>query len=267
MFNATPVAIAFMIGPVAVHWYGIFLVAALVAALLVLRPAWRRLNLPADGLADLLLVMVVGGVIGARLYYVIYAWPYYLEHLNETWQPWRGGLAIHGAWVGGLIVGWLWARRQAWPWWKILDQLVVALPLGQAIGRWGNYFNQELFGRPTNLPWGIPIDLANRPAGWELFTRFHPTFLYESLLDLILFGWLWSRRSGARPVGEQTAFYLLGYSLIRFVMEFWRVDYSPAIAGVRWAQIFSGLIIILAGGWLLRRPVRRLLLFVTKDKS
>ncbi len=249
MITYLPDAIALSLGPLAIHWYGIFLVSGVIAALLVIRQRWPGTGRTKDQLFDLVFVLLLGGLLGARLYYVIYAWSYYVAHLDEIIQIWRGGLAIHGAWIGGLVAGWLYSRRHHWQFWPLVDRLVIGLPLGQAIGRWGNYFNQELFGRPTTAPWGIPIDLENRPVGLEQFNYFHPTFLYESVLALVLFGLLLLSSRSTRPVGEQTAIYVFGYSLIRFLMEFWRIDYSPEVFGVRWAQIFSAAMMVGVVGW------------------
>ncbi len=119
------------------------------------------------------------------------------------------------------------------------------MPLGQAIGRWGNYFNQELYGRPTNLPWGIPISPAYRVAGYEQFKYFHPTFLYESLLNLSLFLILLTlQRTRRSALGTTSALYLIGYALIRIAMEQFRIDVTPTLLGVRWPVVVSGVVLL-----------------------
>lgn len=212
-----------------------------------------------------MLSLILVGLIGARLYYVLYAWSYYHNHLVEIVQLWQGGLAIHGTLIGGGLAAWWYARRHRLSFLLLIDLAVPAMALGQAIGRWGNYFNQELFGRPTALPWGIPIDPSHRPSAFASFEFFHPTFLYESALDLILVGvlvWLIRRWPNRRP-GNIAAVYAIGYGIIRLAMEFLRVDYSPIVAGVRWAGVVS--VALILGGWLWLN-LRNIKLLLTASK-
>src|SRR3990167_4879685 len=175
----------------------------------------RALGLMAR-LPELAFGLVVSGLVGARLYHVLNEWSYYWAHPLRIFAVWNGGLAIHGALIAGLIFLWFYTKRQStsylpsdamhqalqagklpatsYLFW-LLDLLAPAVLLGQAIGRWGNYFNQELFGYPTSLPWSIPISLENRPLAFQTANYFHPTFLYESLWDLMGFVLLLDRKS------------------------------------------------------------------------
>ena len=230
--------------------------ALLLCLFLVLRLAKSR-GLNSDQIYDLAFWSVLGGIIGARLYEVfILNWSYYAANLSAIVKIWEGGLAIHGAIIGGATAVWLWARVNRQNFWQLVDLIALAMPLGQAIGRWGNYFNQELFGYPTNWPIGLPIAKNWRPLGWENFTYFQPTFLYESLLDLILFLILLLifQKIKTRN-GTIFLFYLIGYAVIRFLMEFLRLDPTSTLGPWRWPQFISLLIFFLALIVLFRRNV------------
>ena len=204
----------------------------------------RKKGIKSDDVYDLAFWLVIAGIVGARLYEVFFIdWDYYKNNLSAIFKIWQGGLAIHGAIIAGLIVLWFWAKKKKFSFWRLTDWLAAPLALGQAIGRWGNYFNQELFGPPTNLPWGIPISQANRPAPFIDTQYFHPAFFYESILDLVLFLIIiWAIKRGYRT-GWATVIYFLGYGLIRFFMEFIRIDETPQIFGLRLPQLASLLII------------------------
>lgn len=254
-FNPSP--ILFQWGEVAIYWYGFFLALALASGFLVVRYLGRRRGLAGESIDSLAVWAAAGGLIGARLYEVAINWFYYQKNLTAIWRVWEGGLAIHGALIGGGLAIYFWARKNKIDFWRLADLTVIGLALGQAIGRWGNYFNQELFGRPTSWPWGIPIAPANRPTGYELFEYFQPAFLYESILNLILFlilFILWRRQIKS---GRLTLIYLAGYAAIRFLMEFIRIDPAAFWFGLRLAQwvslaIFFGVAII----WFFWRPDR-----------
>jgi prolipoprotein diacylglyceryl transferase len=158
----------------------------------------------------------------------------YRGHWVDALKIWDGGLGIWGGILGGVVVGVLIARHRGISAPRLLDTVAPAIPLAQAIGRWGNWFNQELFGRPTRLPWGLRIDLANRPAGYERFTTFHPTFLYESLWDLVVVGIVLvaERRLRLRP-GRLFAVYVAAYTFGRFFTEWLRIDPSHRFFGLR----------------------------------
>ena len=241
-----PQPILFTLGPITVRWYGLLIALALLICILVAVWLGKKRNLEANQIYDLALGAAIGGIAGARLYDVFFiAWDYYHDHLLDIFKIWQGGLAIHGAVIGGLAVLLIFTLYKKIFLLSFLD-LFVVLPLGQAIGRWGNYFNQELFGRPTNLPWGIPIDPANRPPQYPDQQYFHPTFLYESVLNLILFVILLIIFKKTPRPGVIFCLYLIGYGLIRIFTEFIRIDETTLIFGVRLPQVVSGAVIIVA---------------------
>ncbi|MBI4281266.1 prolipoprotein diacylglyceryl transferase [Candidatus Uhrbacteria bacterium] len=244
-----PSRILATVGGFTIYWYGLAYVVAIVAGLLLTRWLARKKNLDASWLVDLTTILFIAGIIGARLWYVLAIEPsYFLAHPLEAFMIWHGGLAIHGGIAGALVALWFWIRRHHLSFFDLTDLLVPALALGQAIGRWGNYFNQELFGRPTNLPWGIPIDPPNRIAPFTNAQYFHPTFLYESVGDLVIAIILIVslRRFGAP--GRTTFLYLALYALLRFGTEFIRIDPTPTFGGLRLPQWVS---LAMIGGALL----------------
>jgi phosphatidylglycerol---prolipoprotein diacylglyceryl transferase len=246
--NFSPNPVLFQFGPLIVRYYGLIIALALFLAVLLGLKLAKKAGFTADEVFDLSFWLALVGLIGARLYEVLILEPgYFLSHLSEIVKIWHGGLAIHGAIIGGVIALLVWCRRNKKDFWLTADIIAVVLPLAQALGRWGNYFNQEVFGRPTNLPWGIFITPTNRPAGFSENQYFHPTFLYESVLNLILFLILFIvYRKNKLKKGQYLAVYLIGYGVIRFLMEFIRIDQTAMILGLRWPQIFS-LILIMIG--------------------
>jgi len=253
--NFLPQPILLQIGFLQIHWYGFLIALGALAGLTVILYLAKKYGLKKDDVYNLTFYLIIFGLIGDRLYYVGYAWPYYSQHLLDIFKIWEGGLAIHGAMIAGIIVIYLYGHRHKINPWLLLDIFIIALPLAMAFGRWGNYFNQELFGRPTDLPWGIPILPAKRPPEFMNDNYFHPTFLYESLWDLIIFAFLyaWHKLRLAKNnknleqiqgLGNIAIVYFILYSIARFLNEFLRIDYSPYWLGLRWAQIFSLVIII-----------------------
>jgi len=260
LHNYQPSAVLATIGPLKIYWYGLIIALAIVAAAMVAIKLARCYHIKKELLWDLFFYLVIFGLIGDRLVDVfLYDWGYFSQHLWEIPQIWHGGMAIHGALLFGLVTLWIYTRRKKLSFWLLGDILMPVVAIGQAIGRWGNYFNQEIFGRPTDLPWGIPIDWLYRPAGYENFTHFQPLFLYESLgclaLGLILLGWHWWRLK--RPqwrAGNILIAYLVGYAILRFSLEFLRLDAQPALFGLRTGQWLSALLLVLAVGlWGARR--------------
>jgi len=254
MFTYIPNRVLLEIGPLTVHWYGLLVVTGFLVGFSVFYYLFKKYQLKTDGAYNLFFYTIIFGLIGARVYYIFYAWSYYSQHPLDILKVWQGGLAIHGAIIAAVVVIYFYSKKKGWSVWLITDLAATALPLSLAIGRWGNYFNQELFGRPTDLPWGIPVAVVSRPAEFINFTHFHPTFLYEFILDLILFGilmFIHFRKFRNQKLeirnwksGNITLLFLFGYSLIRFLMEFLRVDYSPVFWGMRWAQLVSLIIMV-----------------------
>lgn len=267
----TPDPFALQIGPFALRWYGLLIVAgALAGAWVAAREARRRGQNP-DHAWDMLVFTLIVGILGARLYHVLSSpagtalgWRYYfVEHPFTDVQIggltipfptalaiWEGGLGIYGAVLGGALAIWLYVRRHQLNFLQWLDIGAYGLITGQAIGRWGNFFNQELYGRPTTLPWGIPIDTAHRlPQFVDLppDTRFHPTFLYESLWNFLALGiMLWVSRRFADRLrnGDIALLYLILYPLGRFLVEFQRPD-AWTILGLPTAQWIA--VVLIAG--------------------
>jgi len=214
----------------------------------------KHYQITKDQIIDLSFYLIISSLIGARVYEIFLELPYYLAQPMEMIKVWRGGLAIHGAILGGLIALGLFVRKnKTFNFWKLAAIIVPALALGQALGRFGNYFNQELFGKPTDLPWGIPIDLLNRSNDYISANYFHPTFLYESLGSLVIFGLLLlghyliikKKKTTIANFRLIVLIYIILYSTLRFLLEFIRIDSTPILGSLRWPQIASlGLIII-----------------------
>ncbi|HXJ82073.1 MAG TPA: prolipoprotein diacylglyceryl transferase [Candidatus Methylomirabilis sp.] len=237
---ASPGAIAFYLGPFTIRWYGILVAVGLgVGFWLAHREALAE-NLPADDILRVGQWAVIAGFIGARAYEVIFNWGYYGRYPSKIIAIWEGGLAIHGGLIVGLLVGVYLAHRWKVPLWRGLDVIAPSIAIGQAIGRWGNFFNEEAFGRPTDLPWKLYISPAHRPAPFAHDEFFHPTFLYESLWDLLVFLALvlWLRpRLRERP-GALFFCYIGLYSVGRFAIESLRLD-SFWLDGFRVPQLAS----------------------------
>ena len=201
---ASPGAIAVQLGPLTVRWYGILTAAAIVVALWLVDRRARAEGLLADDIAGCATWAVLTGYVGARLYEVVFNWDYYGNHWAKIPAVWEGGLAIHGGIIVGGLVGAGLAARRGLPVLRTLDIVAPSVAIAQAIGRWGNFFNEEAFGGPTDLPWKLYISPARRPLEYRSAEYFHPAFLYESLWDLAVFvalvGWLrprWRDRPGA----------------------------------------------------------------------
>jgi phosphatidylglycerol---prolipoprotein diacylglyceryl transferase len=180
----------------------------------------------------------------ARLYYVLFEWQRYSQNPSKIFAIWEGGIAIHGAIIGGVIAGLIFARINKIYFWQLVDLIAPALILGQAIGRWGNFFNSEAFGAPTGLPWKLYISPEFRPLDYKQFDYFHPTFLYESIWNLMVFALLiylffWGLRHRDRlKLGTLGCVYLAAYSSGRVWIEALRTD-SLMLGFLKVAQIIS----------------------------
>jgi len=244
-----PEATIFSYSNISLYWYGLFAVLGILSALLITLFLTKKFGLAKEKIFDLAFWMIIVGLIGARLYHVILEWGYYSHYPMDIIKVWQGGLAIHGGIIAGLLVLFFFARKEKINFWFLAGLFAPGIALGQAIGRWGNYFNQELFGLPTNLPWGIPIDLMQRPINYLSSDFFHPTFLYESIGDLIIFVVLLivalklAKKNNAQSKILILS-YLIAYSVLRFSLEFLRTDTTAIVFGIRWPQIASVIIII-----------------------
>ena len=245
MFRS-PGAIAVELGPFAIRWYGILIASGMALGLWLASREARRRGEDSETLIKTAELALVGGLVGARLYYVLFNWEYYGRFPDKILAVWEGGLAIHGGLIGGLLVGGLYAWLKRLPLLTYLDIVAPSLALGQAIGRWGNFFNEEAFGRPTDLPWKLSVSPPHRPAEFAQVEFFHPTFLYESLWDLgvFLLCFLFRRRLALAP-GSLFLLYLGAYSVGRLLIEGLRTD-SLMLGPLRVAQVVSGLGIALA---------------------
>jgi phosphatidylglycerol:prolipoprotein diacylglycerol transferase len=245
--------VIFQIGPLSIRWYGVLIMAGVILGLVLAGREAKRQTVSIEFIYDLFFYMLISAIVGARLYYVIFSWDQYRNNLAEIFAFWHGGLAIHGAIIGGIVSALIHTHLKGVSFWQVADICAPSLILGQAIGRWGNFFNQEAFGGPTNLPWGIFIDKAHRPLHYIQQTHFHPTFLYESLWNFCVFLFLlWVRRKRSIISGDVFLAYLMLYSTGRFWIEGLRTD-SLMFAGFRIAQIVSLCLILLASITLIQR--------------
>jgi prolipoprotein diacylglyceryl transferase len=226
------------IGPLDLRMYGLLIAIGVIVAVWLFgrRLEQRRFGTPDD--ASSIAIWAVGaGLIGARLYHVLTDWSRFSDDLGRIPAIWEGGLGIPGGLVAGIGVGLYMAHRKGIPMGVAATCAAPAIPLAQAIGRWGNWFNQELFGRPTDLPWALEVDPQYVPTGFAADTTFHPTFLYESLWTLALAALLIIiDRTIVLGPGRLMGVYVLGYGVGRFWIEGLRIDRATEVAGLRWNQ-------------------------------
>jgi prolipoprotein diacylglyceryl transferase len=247
------------VGPLELHAYGLMLLLGILAAVWLTGIRWTRRGGDWDLVLRVAMWGVAGGIIGARAYHVVTSWS---DVPDEWWGPfavWRGGLGVWGGIAGGVLAGAIVVRRSGNSVFEFMNAAAPGLLLAQAIGRWGNYFNQELFGEPTDLPWGLEIDPVRRPAEFADAETFHPTFLYE-------FGWnlvgvlvllLVDRRFRIKPPGL-FALYVAWYTFGRTFEELIRIDPSHEYFGFRLNFYVSATLFVLAVIWFVwaqRRPV------------
>ena len=238
---------AVSVGPLTIYLYSVFILTGAVAGYYLARPEARRFRINPRVLQESLFFGVVPGIVGARLYHVIDQSAYYAADPLQAFAIWNGGLAILGGLAGGLLGLWVFwkLRRRAGtfgkglPFLRLLDIWAPSVLLAQAVGRFGNWTNQEAFGPPTDLPWGVYIEPAHRPAEYAAQTHFHPTFFYEAGLDFLgLTALLLLRpRLRAKP-GAVLGAYLVIYAAGRFAVEFLRFD-TAALAGIPLAQVLA----------------------------
>lgn len=231
------------LGPLTIHFYGLMLLLAIAGAIWLSGIRYVRRGGNWDLMFQVAVWGVLAGVVGARLYHDVTSWNE-VSQIDAWWAPfavWRGGLGAYGGIPAGILAGWLVIRRAGESTPKMLDIVAPGLLLAQGVGRWGNWWNQELFGKPTSLPWGLEIDLSHRPVGYERFSTFHPTFLYEFSLAIVGVGLLLliERRFKLRSPAL-FALYVAYYALFRFFMELLRIDPAHEFLGLRlnaWVSI------------------------------
>ncbi|MEA5582013.1 prolipoprotein diacylglyceryl transferase [Nodularia harveyana UHCC-0300] len=261
----SPGPIIVEIGPISIRWYGLLIATSVLIGVSLSQYLAKRRNVNPELISDLSIWLVIGAIPAARLYYVLFQWSEYSQQPERIIAIWQGGIAIHGAIIGGTLAALIFAKVNQISFWQLADLVAPSVILGQAIGRWGNFFNSEAFGRPTDLPWRLYIPTINRPPGLANFEYFHPTFLYESLWNLIVFALLMTlffRGLSGQPrlrLGTIFLAYLVAYSCGRVWIEGFRID-SLMLGPLRIAQFvsLSGILVGLAGlGWLylMKRPL------------
>jgi prolipoprotein diacylglyceryl transferase len=233
----SPSSNVWYIGPLPLRAYALCIIAGIIVAMIIATRRWKARGGTADSMELMVVVGVPFGIVGARLYHVITDYELYFgpgRHPLNALKIWEGGLGIWGAIAFGVLGGYLVARRRRIAFPALLDAIAPAILVAQAIGRLGNYFNQELFGRPTTLPWALEIAPQYRPEGYAQFATFHPTFLYEMVWNLIAAALLvWLDRRFRLGHGKVFALYVLLYTGGRFWIEALRIDTVNEIAGFR----------------------------------
>lgn len=240
----------FQIGKFQLRWYSVCIATGIFVAYFLARRRLEKYPITPEDLDEGLFWGVIFGILGARLYYVAFNWSYYSRYPSEIWKIWHGGLAIHGAFFSALLTIYFYSKiKKRFTFVHASDLFTSVLPIAQAIGRWGNFFNYEAYGRPTKLPWGMFVPPERRIPGFDMDTHFHPTFLYESLWNIAVFTFLYlivEKRK--KSYGETTALYLILYSIGRFWIEGLRLD-SLYAGELRTAQIVSIILIVFGSSW------------------
>ena len=250
--QSPPSSVLFELNGFSVHYYGVIMFFAIVSGLIAIRYAAKKFykEVNTDIILDILPPIILFSLLGARLYYVLMDFDYYAKHVNQIFAVWQGGMSIHGGIIGGVLTGIILAKIKKISFFKYADVFAYGLLIGQAVGRFGNYFNCEAFGKPCSLPViRLFIPEAYRPSEYVQYSYFHPTFLYESLWNvLVFFILLFGVRKfvQAKNLSDGTIFfsYLILYSVGRFFIEFCRIDSVRNILGFHVAQVVSLLIII-----------------------
>lgn len=240
----------FPVGPLEIRVYGLMYIVAIAAAIWITARRWTALGGERQLVEDVALVGVPAGLVGARLYFLATSWD---QVPDQWWGPfaiWQGGLGVWGGIALGTLAGVVLLRRRGASVTRFLDAAAPGLLVAQAIGRVGNYFNQELFGGPTSLPWGLEIEPAFRPEAYAAFSTFHPTFLYEGLWNLTLAaGLVWlGRRRDIRAPGL-FALYVAGYSFGRIFEELLRIDPSYLLLGLRLNLYVAAGFVLVGAAW------------------
>lgn len=239
--------IAFQVGPLTIYWYGLIIMTGILLGLWLATRESVRQGLPKDTFSDLLFIVLPVAIISARLYYVTFEWTYYSQNPSQIFAIWEGGIAIHGALLGSYIAGYIFSKRKKISFLKLADIAAPSIVLGQAIGRWGNFMNQEAHGREVSRAFLEQLYLPDVIINQMYIDGqyYHPTFLYESVWSTIIFGLLLYARRKRLVEGELFFSYLVLYSIGRFFIEGMRTDSLMLSEGLRVAQLVSiGLICI-----------------------
>jgi phosphatidylglycerol:prolipoprotein diacylglycerol transferase len=250
--------VLFTIGPIQVRYYGLMYVLFILVGIFLIKKEVKRKNisLTEDDVINMVMFLVLTGILGARIYYVVFNWDYYGSHLLEIPAVWHGGLAIHGGLIGGVIAGLYFCKKRSLSFLELADAIAPAIILGQVFGRFGNFMNGDAHGIPTKMPWGIvfpPESIAGSQFGP---VPLHPTMLYEMFLNFLIFLVLWGIRKRDYQHGFLFCLYLILYSIDRFFVSFFRAD-SLMIGGFRAAHVISIVIVILSGVFMFRKKLWR----------
>lgn len=225
-----------------IRYYSLMFFCAILSAFLIcvfLIKKCQNEKITLNFFYDLFPIVVLFGILGARLCYVLSSLSYYSKNPFEIFAIWHGGISIQGGILFGVLAGFVFSKIKKVPFLALADVLIPALPLAQSIGRWGNYFNQEAFGTPTNLPWGLFIEPKFRPFEYMNFEYFHPTFLYESILDFVIFLILLRLAKEHKTNGQIFFLYFVLYAIVRFLIEGIRIDSVLNIGAFPIAQVVS----------------------------
>lgn len=248
----SPGEVAFTIFGFPVYYYGIILALAIFVGVYTADFLYKKYYDKVSYIFDFTPYMIILGILGARLYYCTVNYSYYIVHPFEIFNIRQGGLSIHGMIIVGIISLYVFSRIYKISFLKLADVFLCGTALAQSIGRWGNFFNSEAFGTPTNLPWKLFIPLSHRPLEYINFEYFHPTFLYESILDFCIFLVLLFCFKKKLANGKIASLYLILYSVVRIFVEHFRIDSILNVAGFPVAQVVSFFLIILGTIGLIR---------------
>jgi len=256
----SPSLSSFSVGPITIHFYALCIITGIATAIWIGRKRYANLGGNPDDVSEVAIWAVPFGIIGGRIYHVITSPSQYFGANGnpiDALRIWEGGLGIWGAISLGAVGAYLYFRthKTSLNFRQLLDSLAPGVVVAQAIGRVGNYFNQEVFGKPTELPWGLEIDLANRPNGFESYSTFHPTFLYELLWCLVVAVLLIKLPGFLKQItpkqGDVFALYILGYTAGRVWIETLRIDEANLIFGLRLNIWVSFIVLITASAYLI----------------
>jgi phosphatidylglycerol:prolipoprotein diacylglycerol transferase len=237
--------VAIQAGPISIHWYGILIDTAFILGVALAYYHAKKTQLSTEHLLNMIILIIPAAMIGARLYYVIFNWKSFAYNPMEAFAIWHGGLAIHGGLLGGVIVGYLYIRKYNLNFWKFADVVAPSIILGQSIGRWGNFINQEAYGYPVSKEFISHFPAFIQKQMYIGNQYHHPAFCYESLWDLAVFSLLFSIFRRKSFDGQVMILYLALYSAGRFFIESLRMD-SEMLGPFRLAQIISLLLIALS---------------------
>ncbi|MFS0646108.1 prolipoprotein diacylglyceryl transferase [Siminovitchia sp. 179-K 8D1 HS] len=250
--------IAFEFGPITVYWYGVIIITGIMIGLWLANHEANKKRLPNETITNLVLWALPISIITARIYYVIFQWDYYSQNLGDVIKIWEGGIAIHGALIGAVVTAVVYSRKKNISFWLIADIVAPSLILAQAIGRWGNFMNQEAHGGPVSREFleglKLPEFIINQMYIDGQY--FHPTFLYESVWNVIGFVILILLRRAKLKTGELFLIYVIWYSFGRFFIEGLRTDSLMLTDTLRMAQVISIILIFLAIGLFWYRRVK-----------